>query len=119
MCIRDSARSKVVTAAAMFNLFTIDAPFFYIDDKEGLKKEAEAVKNLGFKGKAAIHPDQIDYVNEAFAPTSEEIEEGKRVLEEYQKSGGGAVKIDGQMVDEPIAEAMRLKISLADEDKED
>ncbi len=113
------ARSKVVTAAAMYSLYTIDAPFFYIDDKEGLKREAEAVKNLGFKGKAAIHPDQIDYINESFAPSSEEIAEGKKVLEEYQKSGGGAVKIDGQMVDEPIAEAMRLKISLGEDQKED
>ena len=113
------ARQKVVLAAAMYNLFTIDAPFFYIDDKEGLKKEAEAVKNLGFTGKAAIHPDQIDFINESFAPTSEEIAEGKKVLEEYQKSGGGAVKIDGQMVDEPIAEAMRLKISLGEEENED
>ena len=43
----------------------------------------------------------------------------QKVLEEYQKSGGGAVKIDGQMVDEPIAEAMRLKISLGEEENED
>ena len=63
--------------------------------------------------------DQIDFINESFAPTSEEIAEGKKVLEEYQKSGGGAVKIDGQMVDEPIAEAMRLKISLGEEESED
>ena len=63
--------------------------------------------------------DQIDFINESFAPTSEEIAEGKKVLEEYQKSGGGAVKIDGQMVDEPIAEAMRLKISLGEEENED
>ena len=83
-----------------------------------MKNEAEAVKNLGFTGKAAIHPDQIDFINESFAPTSEEIAEGKKVLEEYQKSGGGAVKIDGQMVDEPIAEAMRLKISLGEEESE-
>ena len=70
----------------------------------------------------------INKINKAYAsleqkferpPTSEEIAEGKKVLEEYQKSGGGAVKIDGQMVDEPIAEAMRLKISLGEEENKD
>lgn len=83
----------------------------------GLKEEAEAVKNLGFTGKAAIHPDQIDYINEAFSPSAEEKAEAKKVLEEYQKSGGGAIKVDGQMIDEPIAEAMRLKITLGEEEK--
>ena len=38
----------------------------------GLKEEAEKVKNLGFTGKAAIHPDQIDHINEAFSPSAEE-----------------------------------------------
>jgi len=113
------ARHKVALAAAMYNLFTIDAPFFYIDNEEGLKEEAEKVKNLGFTGKAAIHPSQIDFINDAFEPTQEEKEEAKKVLEEYQKMDGGAVKIDGKMVDEPIAEAMRLKLSLGDKEKED
>ena len=113
------ARHKVALAAAMYNLFTIDAPFFYIDNEEGLKEEAEAVKNLGFTGKAAIHPTQIDFINDAFEPTKEEKEEAKKVLEEYQKMDGGAVKIDGKMVDEPIAEAMRLKLSLGDKKEED
>ena len=112
------ARQRVVLAASMFNLFTIDAPYFYIDKMAGLKEEAEAVKNLGFTGKAAIHPDQIDHINEAFSPTSEEKAEAKKVLEEYQKSGGGAIKVDGQMIDEPIAEAMRLKITLGEDEKD-
>ena len=113
------ARHKVALAAAMYNLFTIDAPFFYIDNEEGLIEEAEKVKNLGFTGKAAIHPSQIDFINDAFEPTKEEKEEAKKVLEEYQKMDGGAVKIDGKMVDEPIAEAMRLKLSLGDKEQED
>ena len=46
------------------------------------------------------------------------LEEAKKVLEEYQKSGGGAIKVDGQMIDEPIAEAMRLKITLGEEEKD-
>ena len=83
-----------------------------------IKEEAEKVKNLGFTGKAAIHPDQIDHINEAFSPSAEEKEEAKKVLEEYQKSGGGAIKVDGQMIDEPIAEAMRLKITLGEEEKD-
>ena len=97
--------------------------FHYVLINHNIRKnsssEAEKVKNLGFTGKAAIHPSQIDFINDAFEPTKEEKEEAKKVLEEYQKMDGGAVKIDGKMVDEPIAEAMRLKLSLGDKEGED
>ena len=55
------------------------------DVMEVIIEEAEKVKNLGFTGKAAIHPSQIDFINDAFEPTKEEKEEAKKVLEEYQK----------------------------------
>ena len=111
------ARSKVAIAAAMYDLFTIDAPFFFLDDPEGCEKEAIAVKNMGFTGKACIHPSQVDIINKAFEPTKEEKEEAMKVLKEYEKIGGsGVIKVDGKMVDEPIAEAMRLRLELGEDD---
>jgi citrate lyase beta subunit len=110
------ARSKVAIAAAMYDLFTIDAPFFFLDDPEGCEKEAIAVKNMGFTGKACIHPSQVDIINKAFEPTKEEKEEAMKVLKEYEKIGGsGVIKVDGKMVDEPIAEAMRLRLELGED----
>ncbi len=111
------ARSKVAIAAAMYDLFTIDAPFFFLDDPEGCEQEPIAVKNMGFTGKACIHPSQVDIINKAFEPTKEEKEEAMKVLKEYEKIGGsGVIKVDGKMVDEPIAEAMRLRLELGEDD---
>mgnify|MGYP005705269201 FL=1 len=72
---------------------------------------------MGFTGKACIHPSQVDIINKAFEPTKEEKEEAMKVLKEYEKIGGsGVVKVDGKMVDEPIAEAMRLRLELGEDD---
>ena len=72
---------------------------------------------MGFTGKACIHPSQVDIINKAFEPTKEEKEEAMRVLKEYEKIGGsGVIKVDGKMVDEPIAEAMRLRLELGEDD---
>ena len=72
---------------------------------------------MGFTGKACIHPSQVDIINKAFEPTKEEKEEAMKVLKEYEKIGGsGVIKVDGRMVDEPIAEAMRLRLELGEDD---
>jgi citrate lyase subunit beta/citryl-CoA lyase len=72
---------------------------------------------MGFTGKACIHPSQVDIINKAFEPTKEEKEEAMKVLKEYEKIGGsGVIKVDGKMVDEPIAEAMRLRLELGEDD---
>ena len=72
---------------------------------------------MGFTGKACIHPSQVEIINKAFEPTKEEKEEAMKVLKEYEKIGGsGVIKVDGKMVDEPIAEAMRLRLELGEDD---
>ena len=87
------------------------------DSPKGCELEAIAVKNMGFTGKACIHPSQVDIINKAFEPTKEEKEEAMKVLQEYEKIGGsGVIKVDGKMVDEPIAEAMRLRLELGEDD---
>ncbi len=78
---------------------------------------AKAGYSVGFTGKACIHPSQVDIINKAFEPTKEEKEEAMKVLKEYEKIGGsGVIKVDGKMVDEPIAEAMRLRLELGEDD---
>ena len=60
---------------------------------------------LGFKGKFAIHPSQIDIITETFSPSLEEMEYARRVLEvwrEAEAAGRGSTSLDGKMVDVPM-----------------
>ena len=69
---------------------------------------------MGFKGRFAIHPDQIKPIHDAYRPTSEELEWAKGVLEEAKTAGTGAFKYQGKMVDAPVLAVARLIISRED-----
>jgi citrate lyase subunit beta/citryl-CoA lyase len=69
--------------------------------------DARYAAELGFSGKLVIHPGQVEAVNAAFTPTAEEVARAARVLEAAEQ--GGAVRLDGEMVDAPVlARARRL-----------
>jgi (S)-citramalyl-CoA lyase len=97
----DYARARVVNAAAMAGLAAIDSPFFTIADAEGLAAECRAVRDQGYGGKLAIHPGQIGPIETAFAPTADERELARRILEAC--GDGAAATLDGRMVDEAMA----------------
>ncbi|MGA7912145.1 MAG: CoA ester lyase [Candidatus Dormiibacterota bacterium] len=82
-----------------------------LNDDEGLRRECEAARTLGFFGKSAIHPRQVPVINEAFTPTQAELAWAERVLAAFEASGGAATRLDdGEFVDLPVAErARRLK----------
>jgi citrate lyase subunit beta/citryl-CoA lyase len=76
-----------------------------LDDDEGLRKEAEAAKRIGFFGKSAIHPRQVPIIHEVFTPTAEELAWAQQVLWAFEQSGGAATKTaTGEFVDKPVAE---------------
>lgn len=76
-----------------------------LDDDEGLRKEAEAAKRLGFFGKSAIHPRQVPIIHDVFTPTPDELAWAKQVLRAFEQSGGAATKTaSGEFVDKPVAE---------------
>jgi citrate lyase subunit beta/citryl-CoA lyase len=76
-----------------------------LDDDEGLRREAEAAKRLGFFGKSAIHPRQVPIIHEVFTPTPQELAWAKQVLSAFEQSGGAATKTaGGEFVDRPVAE---------------
>ena len=68
---------------------------------DGCREETLYVKTMGFKGRFAIHPDQIKPIHDAYRPTTEELEWAKGVLEEAKTAGSGAFKYQGKMVDAP------------------
>ena len=79
-----------------------------IDDDDGLRKEAEGARRLGFLGKSAIHPRQVPIINEVFTPTSAELAWAERVLAAFDAAGGAATKLpDGEFVDLAVAERAR------------
>ncbi|WP_335641867.1 HpcH/HpaI aldolase/citrate lyase family protein [Burkholderia mayonis] len=73
-----------------------------IGDANLLDIEARRARGLGFRGKACIHPTQIQGVHAAFAYSDAETEWARRVVRAARASGGEAVSVDGEMVDKPI-----------------
>jgi citrate lyase subunit beta / citryl-CoA lyase len=97
----DFVRGAVVVAARAAGLQAIDGPFLQISDLEGLAAAAARAREFGFEGKWALHPAQIEPLNEAFSPTPDEVSRAEAILEALAGAAdGGAVLLDGEMIDE-------------------
>ncbi|MHC1730205.1 MAG: CoA ester lyase [Syntrophobacteraceae bacterium] len=94
--------SRMVMAAKAAGLAAIDAPYGDYKDPEGLRRSCLLSAALGFDGKWVIHPDQIKIINELYAPSMEDVERSRRIVEAYelaQAQGAGSLALDGKMVD--------------------
>ena len=94
--------STLVMTCRSYGLRAIDGPFGDFNDKQGYLDAAKRAAAIGFEGKWAIHPSQIDLANEVFSPPKEEIDKAKRILLELEKAaaeGKGAAQLDGRMID--------------------
>jgi len=95
-------RAYVALVAKTAGIPAVDTVFIDIMDREGLIRDSKAAKQLGFRGKLLVHPNQIQPVNEVFSPTQQEVEYCKRVVavfKEAQTRGAGAISLDGKMID--------------------
>ena len=108
------ARSRVVHASASAGLDVLDVPYLDLDDLQGMKKEAERVRDLGFTGKGSIHPKQIAALNEVFTPSKEKIARARSVISEFEAADTGLVVIDGKLVEKPVLREMYRIVSIAD-----
>ena len=111
------ARSQVVMAAATIGADPIDAVWVHLADLDGLRKDAERAKALGFRGKMAIHPDQVSVINQVFSPTADEVAMARKLVEadDAARAGGfGVFRLDDQMVDAPIIRRARKILELAE-----
>ena len=108
------ARSRLVHAGASVGVDVIDVPYLDLEDMDGMKKEAELVRDLGFTGKGSIHPKQINMLNEIFTPSKEEIIKAKRIVDQFKESDTGLVVIDGKLIEKPVLREMQRKILIAD-----
>ena len=96
------ARSRIVASGHAAGVDVLDQAFVGLSDPEGLRAAALEARNLGFTGKAVIHPSQIDIVNGVFTPSEDELKWARRVLEAWksaQAEGRGAFRLDDKRVD--------------------
>ena len=101
------AQSRIVLASAAAGLpAPIDGPCLRVDDVEGLRAEATSARQLGFGGKACIHPLQVESVRRVFTPSPEDVAWATTVVTAYEAArerGRGVVSMQGQMIDLPVA----------------
>lgn len=106
------ARSLCLLAAVAAEVEPIDTVFTNFKDAPGLIRESQAARRAGFTGKIAIHPDQVEPINQSFTPSEEEIAYARRVVQAFS-SGAGTVGLDGKMLDMPhLKQAHRVLASL-------
>jgi citrate lyase beta subunit len=108
------ARSRVVHASAAAGLDVIDVPYLDLDDPDGMRVEAERVRDLGFSGKGSVHPKQISALNEVFTPSEAQITRARRVISEFEKANTGLVVIDGKLIEKPVLRDMYRIVAIAD-----
>ena len=110
-------RSAVCVAARAAGVLALDTPYFRFRDPEGLgQRNASGSRRIGFKGKFAIHPAQIDIINATFSPSASEIDYARRVVaafEEAERAGRGSTSLDGKVIDVPVVKRALALLEVA------
>lgn len=105
------ARSSIVNAARAMHREVFDSPLMQYRDLAAVRQAAERGRRLGFTGQAAIHPAQVDVINEVFLPTDEEIEAAQSILRRYKHNRGGVYGVEGSLEDHPTVRHARQLIA--------
>ncbi len=110
-------RAMVAMAAHAAEVVALDAVYVRFRDEEGLVTDIDMALKLGYKGKFAIHPSQLETINRMFSPSEEELAYARRVMEvwdEAETKGKGSASLDGVMIDVPVMKRARNLLTLAD-----
>ena len=107
------ARSRVVHAAASAGLDVIDVPYLDLEDLDGMKRAAIQARDLGFSGKGAVHPRQIEVLNAVFTPSADRIARARRIIAEFEAADTGLVVIDGKLIEKPVLREMHRIVAIA------
>jgi citrate lyase subunit beta/citryl-CoA lyase len=106
-------RAVIVQVTTAYGLASVDTPYTRLDDDAGLAEDARIARAIGLQGKFAIHPAQVPQINRAFTPAPEEVREAARIIEAAERGSGGAIRVDGRMVDAPIVQRARAVAAAA------
>ena len=111
-----TARFILLLATRAAGIAAYDTIFADFRDLPALEADARVAADLGFDGKFAIHPAQIATIRAVFTPSNVAIDHARKVVDAYDSAverGSGAVAVDGQMVDPPVAERARALLRRA------
>jgi len=106
-------RAQLALAAARSGIGFIDVPFLSINDPTALTEETARVIAMGATARAAIHPAQVEIIQQCFLPSEAETSAARRVTQAMADAGGAAVQVDGKLVDRPIELAAQRCLQLA------
>jgi citrate lyase subunit beta/citryl-CoA lyase len=106
-----------LAAARAFGLDILDGVYNELGNEQGFAEECRQAHDLGFDGKTLIHPKQIEPCNEAFSPSTEEVEWARKIIEAFDQPGNenkGVIQVDGRMVERLHADMARRTVDIAD-----
>ena len=110
-------RNVVVNVCTAYGLLPLDGIYAPLGDEEGLRTDATYARKIGFKGKYVIHPEQVGPVNDVFSPTAAEVANARAIVTAFDEAvtlGNGTVRVEGQMVDAPVAKRARELVAYAE-----
>ena len=110
------ARTRLVVAARAAGVEVYDTPFTDVNDDEGIWKDAQLAKALGFTGKASISPRHVEVINQVFSPTQKDVDYAYEVMDAIalaKEQGKGAIALHGKMIDAPIVARAQQTIAMA------
>jgi malyl-CoA/(S)-citramalyl-CoA lyase len=97
-----AAQTRMLVACRAYGLRPIDGPFGDFNDPDGYVAAANRAAVLGYEGKWAIHPSQIELANQVFTPSDAEVSKARRIMQAMAQAaaeGKGAVSLDGRLID--------------------
>jgi malyl-CoA/(S)-citramalyl-CoA lyase len=112
-----AAQTRMMVACRAYGLRPIDGPFGDFNDPEGYIAAANRAAVLGYEGKWAIHPSQIDLANQVYTPSQAEVTKARRIMDamaQAAREGRGAVSLDGRLIDIASIRMAQALIAKAD-----
>ena len=96
----------------------IESPYMIdIKDLINLEVDSRRSKQLGFQGRLCVHPSQVGLCNEIYAPSAEEIQQARKIIDAFNEAQGkglAAIQLDGKFIDPPVVERSKMILQLAE-----
>ncbi len=105
-------RSQTLLAAKAYGRLALDSVYLDIKDLDGLRGEVDDAVAVGFDVKVAIHPSQVAVIREGYAPTAEQVQWARHVLDAAREARG-VFQFEGIMVDAPVLRRAERIVQLA------
>jgi len=110
------ARGAIAVAARAAGVLALDTPFFSFRDPVALKANTEMSRAIGFKGRFAIHPAQLDIINSVYSPSEADISQAQREIEAFEEAASmrrGSTSLDGKVIDVPVVKRAQALLERA------